>query len=123
MGRCYAECALEEGGTPMLAAGPFGLGPLELGVIVIVLLLVFGASRLADLGGSLGKGIREFRRNVKDEADADTQDTPSLTTSPASNEAAAAAPSGRFCSNCGTALSADTKFCSKCGAPTPAAVN
>ena len=53
----------------MLAAGPFGLGPLELGLIVLVLILIFGATRLADVGGSLGKGIREFRKNVKDEAE------------------------------------------------------
>ena len=106
----------------MLAAGPFGLGPLELGVIVLVLLLVFGASRLVDLGGSLGKGIREFRRTIKEDDDSETQDSASLPTGQASN-AAAAAPSGRFCSNCGAQLSAETKFCAECGTPAQAAVN
>ena len=53
----------------MLAAGPFGLGPLELVVILLVLIMLFGATRLADIGGSLGKGIKEFRKNVKDNED------------------------------------------------------
>jgi sec-independent protein translocase protein TatA len=97
---------------------------MELALIVLVLLLVFGASRLVDLGGSLGKGIREFRRTVKEDDDAPSDDTAgSLPEGEASNEAAAAPASGRFCSNCGTAIAAETKFCSKCGAPTPAAVN
>ena len=51
-----------------LAGGPFGLGPLELFLIVVVLLLVFGVSKIADLGGSLGTGIREFRKNIKDDS-------------------------------------------------------
>jgi sec-independent protein translocase protein TatA len=106
----------------MLAAGPFGLGPLELGVIVLVLLLVFGASRLVDLGGSLGKGIREFRRTIKEDDDSETQDGASLPTGQTSN-AAPTAPSGRFCSNCGAQIGAETKFCAQCGTPTQAAVN
>jgi sec-independent protein translocase protein TatA len=43
-----------------------GLGMWEILLILVVLLLVFGAKRLPELGGSLGKGIREFKRSVKD---------------------------------------------------------
>jgi sec-independent protein translocase protein TatA len=43
-----------------------GLGMWEILLILLVLLLVFGAKRLPELGGSLGKGIREFKRSVKD---------------------------------------------------------
>lgn len=42
------------------------LGPGEIILILVVLLLVFGAKRLPELGGALGKGIREFRSSVKD---------------------------------------------------------
>ena len=37
------------------------LGWQELLIILVILALVFGASRVADLGGALGRGIREFR--------------------------------------------------------------
>ena len=42
------------------------IGPLEIGLIVLVLLLVFGVSRVADVGGALGRSIREFRREVRE---------------------------------------------------------
>lgn len=45
------------------------LGPTELIIILVIVLLLFGANRLADLGGSLGKGIREFRKSVKEDED------------------------------------------------------
>ena len=45
---------------------PFGLGVGELLIILAVLLLVFGAKRLPELGGALGKGIREFKSSVRD---------------------------------------------------------
>jgi len=42
------------------------IGPLEIGLIVLVLLLVFGVSRVSDIGGALGRSIREFRREVRE---------------------------------------------------------
>jgi len=42
------------------------IGPLEIGLIVLVLLLIFGVSRVADVGGALGRSIREFRREVRE---------------------------------------------------------
>lgn len=46
---------------------PFGgLGMWEILLILLVLLLVFGAKRLPELGGALGKGIREFKGSVRD---------------------------------------------------------
>ncbi len=41
------------------------LGWQELLIILAILALVFGASRVADLGGALGRGIREFRQEAK----------------------------------------------------------
>ena len=43
---------------------PFGVGFPELIILLIVLLLVFGAKRLPEMGRSLGKGMREFKEGV-----------------------------------------------------------
>lgn len=45
---------------------PFNLGMTELLVIMVVFLLVFGAKRLPEIGSSMGKGIREFKKSIKD---------------------------------------------------------
>ena len=41
------------------------VGWQELVLVLAILALVFGASRVADLGGALGRGVREFRDEVK----------------------------------------------------------
>jgi sec-independent protein translocase protein TatA len=40
------------------------IGPLEIVLILIVALIVFGPKRLPELGRSMGKGIREFKNSV-----------------------------------------------------------
>jgi sec-independent protein translocase protein TatA len=47
------------------------VGPLELVVVLIIALVIFGPKRLPELGRSMGKGIREFRSSVsgKDQDD------------------------------------------------------
>ncbi len=45
---------------------PFGLGMAETIVIFLVVLLLFGAKRLPEIGTSLGKGIREFKSSVRE---------------------------------------------------------
>jgi sec-independent protein translocase protein TatA len=49
------------------------IGPLEIGIVLIIALVVFGPKRLPDLGHSLGKGIREFKGSVTGESDEPTQ--------------------------------------------------
>ncbi len=39
----------------------FGLGVPELLIVLVIVLVIFGASRLTDIMGAMGKGIREFR--------------------------------------------------------------
>ena len=41
------------------------IGPLEIGILLVVALLVFGPKKLPELGGSVGRGIREFGRGIK----------------------------------------------------------
>lgn len=43
------------------------LGPVELILIVLVIVLIFGASKLGDIGGALGKSIREFKKEATPE--------------------------------------------------------
>lgn len=42
---------------------PFNIGPTELILVLLVILIVFGVGRLPEVGGALGKGIREFRKS------------------------------------------------------------
>jgi sec-independent protein translocase protein TatA len=43
------------------------VGPLELAIVLVIALIVFGPKRLPELGRSLGKGIREFRGSLSGE--------------------------------------------------------
>lgn len=47
------------------------IGPLEIIIVLIIALIVFGPKRLPELGNSLGKGIREFKESVTGEKDDD----------------------------------------------------
>jgi sec-independent protein translocase protein TatA len=40
----------------------FGLGTTELIIILVLVLIIFGAGKLPEIGGALGKGIRSFRK-------------------------------------------------------------
>jgi sec-independent protein translocase protein TatA len=42
------------------------IGPLELFIILVIVLVIFGAKRVPEIGASIGKGIREFKRNISD---------------------------------------------------------
>ena len=46
------------------------LGPTELIIILVIVLLLFGVGRLGRIGGELGKGIREFRKGIRDDTSA-----------------------------------------------------
>ncbi len=49
----------------------FGLGGTELIIILVVVLVIFGAGKLPEIGGALGRGIRNFKKSVdgQDEID------------------------------------------------------
>lgn len=55
----------------------FGFGtPMEYGIIAVVVLLLFGGTKLAGFGKSLGEGIKEFKKATQDEDDAGTHILP-----------------------------------------------
>jgi sec-independent protein translocase protein TatA len=45
------------------------IGPLELVIVLVIVLLIFGVGRLGRLGKDLGEGIREFRRGIADDGE------------------------------------------------------
>ncbi len=68
------------------------VGPLELAVVVIFALIIFGPKRLPELGKSMGKGIREFRSSISGENDDDDDEAPKIERSGDSDDADAAEP-------------------------------
>ena len=53
------------------------LGPWEIVLIILVIILIFGGKKIPELARGLGKGLREFKkttREIKDEVDAVTED-------------------------------------------------
>lgn len=45
---------------------PFNLGPTEIFLVLLIVLLFFGAKRIPEIAGSFGKGIKEFKKNMND---------------------------------------------------------
>ena len=61
---------------------PFGISIWELMILLVVLLLIFGAKRLPEMGRSLGKGMREFKDSVTGVEEAVSTTTPTPTPAP-----------------------------------------
>ncbi len=76
--------------------------PLHLWVLLLVVMLVFGGKRVSDLGGAMGKGIRDFRHALKDEDE------------PKANAAPVVFATGT-CPACGFANEINARFCNNCG--------
>jgi sec-independent protein translocase protein TatA len=49
----------------------FGIGMPELVVILVIVLIIFGAGKLPQIGEGIGKGIRNFRKATKDQEEID----------------------------------------------------
>ncbi len=65
------------------------IGPMEIGLVLLIILIVFGAGKLPQVGNSLGKSIREFRKasrgDYDDEKDTDSKAEIEATEKPAKN--------------------------------------
>ena len=60
------EASAGREGVVMLAAGPFGVGPFEAILILVIVITIFGVGRLPELGGAIGRSIREFRKAARE---------------------------------------------------------
>ena len=76
------------------------LGLPELLVILVIVIIIFGANRLPELGKGIGSAIKNFKNATTD---------PDEVTSTTSSTALGT------CRNCGTVNQADSQFCRKCG--------
>ncbi len=70
----------------------FGLGPVELLIILVILVVIFGANRLGEIGGALGKTVREFRREMKPDEVVKTEAAKAEDAKPAATTPAATVP-------------------------------
>jgi sec-independent protein translocase protein TatA len=60
---------------------PFRMGPVELVIILVIVILLFGVGRIGKVAGEVGKGIREFRSGLS--GDDDKKDSQPPATPPA----------------------------------------
>lgn len=68
---------------------PGNIGALEIAIVLIIALIVFGPKRLPELGRSLGKGIREFRGSLGSDRDDEDGNAKPPEIEPAKREPAA----------------------------------
>ncbi len=55
---------------------PFRMGPWELGLIVLLIIIVFGVGKLPQVGGVIGKGLHSFRKGQSGEDDEEEPSKP-----------------------------------------------
>ena len=72
------------------------IGPLEIIIVLVIVLVIFGPKRLPDLGRSLGSGMREFKDSVtgKDDDDDKQIDSADAKPEPVHAEKSEATPAG-----------------------------
>jgi len=49
------------------------LGPLELGIILVIVIIIFGIGRIGKIGGELGTGIRAFKEGLQGDEEEDAE--------------------------------------------------
>lgn len=94
---------------------PFGLQPTHLIIILVVALLIFGPSRLPEIGRSFGKMLREFQSATKETASGFAEEVQKPVET-RKEEPTAATAATVTCKNCGKQIQAGKKFCPECGA-------
>ena len=58
---------------------PGWIGPWEIAILLVIVLLVFGPKRLPEMGRSLGKGMREFKNSITGKEESATAELPAST--------------------------------------------
>ncbi len=54
----------------------FGIGMPELVIILVIILIIFGAGKLPEIGGAIGKGIRNFKKSFQETDEVDSAQDP-----------------------------------------------
>ncbi|MGI9144988.1 MAG: twin-arginine translocase TatA/TatE family subunit [Chloroflexota bacterium] len=99
------------------------LGVWELVVILVIVVVIFGAGRLSEVGGAVGKGIREFRKATTDEH---APQAPAVRAAPPAEKLLPLAPVSpsvvvttvvvdNRCPSCNTVNPTGQVFCGQCG--------
>ncbi len=96
----------------------FGMGPFELILIVVVILIIFGPKNLPKIGSALGKTVKNVREGMEEEADSpiESHDVEVVEDEDDADAPEVASSDTVFCSQCGAKNDAGASFCSKCGA-------
>lgn len=51
----------------------FRLGPMELGLVLLIVFFLFGAKRLPEMGKGIGEGIKNFKKSIKGDDGSDKE--------------------------------------------------
>jgi len=87
------------------------IGSQDVIVGLVIVVVLFGARKLPELAGSIGKSLKEFKKGM---AEATEEPPPAPPASTAAKPIAA--PGARTCPSCQTALQPDWQHCPRCGA-------
>jgi sec-independent protein translocase protein TatA len=90
----------------------FGLGAQELLVILLIVLVLFGGSKLPDLAKSLGRSMKEFKKGIG----AEPEEEPAPKPPPV---ATAVTKTAQACAYCKSSLEVGWSHCPRCGTPVP----
>ncbi len=55
---------------------PFRIGPWEIALVLVIILIVFGVGKLPQVGGAIGKGIRAFKKGQRGEDEDEEEEAP-----------------------------------------------
>lgn len=86
----------------------FGLGTQELLVILVIVLILFGANRLPQLARSIGTSMKEFKKGIGEGLHEEN-------TAPPVNGNGAASVETRRCPKCSASVAPDWTHCPRCG--------
>jgi sec-independent protein translocase protein TatA len=99
---------------------PFRIEPTDVILIILAAMILFGASRLPEIGRGIGRAIVEFRRGLRENLDAPQEgDVPPVERTSSSQPGVSGAPgeatSEQFCTQCGAPNPGGARYCGKCG--------